>query len=500
MLRSWRELRDARRKGRRDGRAGVPGTGQDALPFDLLGIMARAQERAQRALQRWRTLDRERQRELADREQRAVAAAARLAEAEAQRDDALAEHERHSAQEQERLARLQARLEELPAEAEAPSFAPGEPELPAPVPLVAPIAGGSPSHPALVRSEPPPEREPEAVPTDVTWRGFGPLVYWSLIALIVIGEIPLNAFAFRLFHEPDLLTYAMTVTVAVGLIAFAHAVGLFLSRPERTGVERVLIGVFVALPVAAIAVISLVRFGYLVDVGGDTGIGPLLGTFAFGLINLLVFGAAAGLSYLHHDPRTLVNRRAAIRAVERERSRAEHRREEQERRRRDREQRTLDEQRRRDADLRRGVAEQERERTRRELELRAERHRAELEARKNEALLRREHIADAMRLLREAASERVERLTELHERVHAARTELGEARRAVETLGAERRALWEATSAELAQIRASRDRLVFAYCSANVRARAGHATPECLRAVPPLAVPPEFEDATAEAA
>jgi hypothetical protein len=34
MLRSWRELRDARRKGRRDGRAGVPGTGQDALPFD----------------------------------------------------------------------------------------------------------------------------------------------------------------------------------------------------------------------------------------------------------------------------------------------------------------------------------------------------------------------------------------------------------------------------------------------------------------------------------
>jgi hypothetical protein len=456
----------------------VPGTGQDALPFDLLEITARAQERTQRVLQRWRTLDRERQIELGDLEQRAVGAEARLAEAETQRDDALAGHERRTADEDERLARLQAQLEELPAQAEAPAFAIPEPELPAPVPLVAPIAGGAPTHPAMVRTEPAPGREPDALPAGVTWRGFGPFVYWSLIALIVLGEIPLNAFAFRLFHEPDLLTYAMTVTVAVGLVAFAHAVGLFLSRPERTGIERVLVGVFVTLPVAAIAVISLVRFGYLVDVGGDTGIGPLLGTLAFGLINLLVFGAAAGLSYLHHDPRTLVNRRAAIRAAELDRSRAEHRLDEQERKRRER----------------------ERERKRRELELQTERHRAKLEARKREALLRRQQIADAMRLLREAASERVERLTELYERVHAARAALGEAQRAVEALGAERRVLWEATSTELAQIRASRDRLVFAYCSANVRARAGHAAPECLRSVPPLELPPEFENGAAEAA
>jgi hypothetical protein len=113
MLRSWRELRDARRKGRRDGRAGVPGTTQDALPFDLLAIIARAQERAQRALQGWKTADRERQIELGDLEQRAVAAGVRLVEA--QRDAALAEHERRSADEDERLARLQGQLEELPA-------------------------------------------------------------------------------------------------------------------------------------------------------------------------------------------------------------------------------------------------------------------------------------------------------------------------------------------------------------------------------------------------
>jgi len=61
----------------------------------------------------------------------------------------------------------------------------------------------------------------------------------------VIGEIPLNAFAFRLFHEPDVLTYAMTVTVAVGLVLLAHGLGLFLSRPERNRVWRLLVGVFV---------------------------------------------------------------------------------------------------------------------------------------------------------------------------------------------------------------------------------------------------------------
>ena len=181
----------------------------------------------------------------------------------------------------------------------------------------------------------------------------------------MIGEIPLNAFAFRLFHEPDVLTYAMTVTVAVGLVLLAHGLGLFLSRPERNRVERVLVGVFVALPVAAITVISLVRYDYLVDVGGDVGIGPVLGTVAFGLINLLVFGAAAGLSFLRHDPRTLVNRRASARA---ERERDAERRPRTERRPTrtgsvgagEREQRSSDEQ------------------QRRELELRTKRHQADL--------------------------------------------------------------------------------------------------------------------------
>jgi len=32
-----------------------------------------------------------------------------------------------------------------------------------------------------------------SVTADATWRGIGPFVYWPLIVLIVLGEIPLNA-------------------------------------------------------------------------------------------------------------------------------------------------------------------------------------------------------------------------------------------------------------------------------------------------------------------
>jgi hypothetical protein len=447
----------------------VTRAGQDALPFDLLEILARERERLEAALGRWTVRDRELEAGLGDLELGAASATFRLTEAEAQRDAALAEHERRAAEEDERLARLQAGLEEAPA-AEVQAFELDEPEPPTPVPRVTPISGGGASRRAPVALAPAPSPEDPPTP-EVSWRGIGPFAYWPLIALIVIGEIPLNAFAFRLFHEPDLLTYVMTVTVAVGLVAFAHALGLLLSRPERTRVERVLVGVFVALPVAAIAVISLVRYGYLLDVGGDSGIGPVLGMLAFGLINLLVFGAATGLSYLHHDPRTLVNQRAAVRAGERERARAERR-----------------------------AAEQERERRSRELRARTARHAASIEARRRESSGRREQVAEAMRVIREAARERVERLNELHARVDAARAALGQAQHAVEALATERRALREATDAELRAIRAHRDRLVYAYCSANVRAREGHEVPECLQAVPPLELPAEFRDPRIRAA
>jgi hypothetical protein len=501
MLRSWRELRDARRKGRRDGRAGVPAVDAESLPFDLREIRARAEERVHRLVQRWKQEDRSLDAELGDLGQREVAANARLADAEMQRDAALATDESRKADEEQRLTRLQQRLEDLPTPDDTPFEIPEarEPELRA-TPAVSSVFD-----PALPRVETSrlapelPDLSALAVDmTDVSWHGIGSIVYWALVALIVIGEIPLNAFAFRLFHESDLLTYAMTVTVAVGLVAFAHGLGLLVSRPERTTVERILVGAFTVVPLAAITVISLVRYGYLTDVGGDTGVGPVLGTLAFGCINLLVFGAAAGLSYLHHDPRTLVNRRAAVRTAERERARAARRSAEVERAQQRREYRRQDDARKREEDLARRRMAREQERRRREIEIETARRTAAVQVRKTEVIARREQVVEAMRPLRDAARERAERLGEMNALVDAARAELGTVEQRIASIAGERRALCEATDAQIREERAGHDRLVFAYCSANVRARVGHDTPRCLEFIPPLEAPAEFEAAMAE--
>jgi hypothetical protein len=507
MAGSWWELRQARRKGRRDGRAGVPSVDQGALPFDLREIRARAEERVERIVQSWTQQDRALATELGELEQRSVAANARLDDAEMQRDSALAEHERRTADEDERLSRLQEQIEALPTP-DAPAFRLEEPALVPPAPLVGPVvpatlpAPATPLVPAAsgAADEPAESWAYAAAAADASWRGIGPAVYWPLIALIVLGEIPLNAFAFRLFHESDLLTYVMTVTVAVGLVAFAHGLGLLLARPERSAVEKVLVGACIVIPLGAITVISFVRHGYLVNVGGDSGVGPLLGTLAFGLINLLVFGAATALSYLRHDPRTLVNRRTAARALERERARIERRRADEQRGRLKRQHRLEDDvARRREAQQRKQLA-VEQERRRRELALQAERHEAALVASKNEVLARREQIADGMRPLLEAGRARQARIAELNRLVDEARAALGAIEERITAIGIERRAALELACAAHREEVARYERLACTYGAANVRARAMHDVPRCLEEVPHVPMPAALRDALLEVA
>ncbi len=501
MLREWRELHDARRRGKRDGRAGVPAVDQDALPFDLREILARADQRLHEVVQRWRQADRALEAEQVGLEQRAPATALAVSELEARRATALDDDRVRTAEEDERLERLQARLEELPT-ADAPA---------APAPAPVPIAGAA-ATPALT---PAPEPEPDAPPVpapaedfafsaeaaDATWRGFGPLVYWPMILVIVVGEIPLNAFAFRLFHEADWLTYVMTVTVAVALVAMAHFAGLLLTRPERTAVERGLLTTFLLVPIAVIVVVALVRDGYLREIGGDTGIGPLLGTLAFGVINLLVFGGATAASFVYHDPRTLRNRRAAQREARRERARIE-RLEAKRARERMRRQRELeDEERKRSEELRRRRQEDERRRREQELELLTKQREAELRAHAKEVQLRREQILEAMRPLRQARRERAEAIERLGRELDQARAELAGLEQRLRAIEDERGALRDQAAAQARALRARRDRLAFAYCSANVRARRDHASPRCLESLPPLEVPAELlEPASVESA
>lgn len=500
MLRSWREVRAARRKGRRDGRAGVPAPREPAIPFELREILARAESRVHELVRRWRRDDEAAQAELAEAERHAAEAAERLAEAEARRDAARADHERRQAEEGQRLSRLQAHLEELPS-ADAPEIRLPDPD---PDPLrPASIGGGAQAaavpHPAV--STPEPERpvaenlgdawSASAHAEAAGWHGIAPALYWIVIVLILVGEFPLNAVAFRLFGESDLFTYVMTASLAVALVAIAHFLGTLLAREATTTRDRVLTGVFSVVPVGAIAVISLIRYDYLTRIGDDA-IGPVLGTLSFAFINLLVFAAAAAWSYLRHDPRTVVNRRAAVRRAEREADRAE-------RRRRERERAAEEEARRRVEEERRRELEAERERRRQALELEAERHRTELEARKREATARREQLLEAMEAIREAGRERLRELGELERAVTDARVALSGFEAQIHSLRLRRDTLREELEAGFRAVRAHRDRLVAAYCAANVRARKDRTIPRCFERIPPLDLPEGLAHEDAEA-
>lgn len=481
MLRSWQELRRARWAGRRDGKAGIPAPDDHAIPFALREITSRAEEQVHAAIERWRREDGALAAQLADLEPGIGEAAARVAASEQRLETETADHERYVAEEDARLARLAVSLEELPG-AEAPEVRfeqPGSEDVEDPETepgssssALAQIGGGSAAMAPVTSAQ---TRAVSAI-EDPSWHGIGPILYRTVVGLILVGEFPLNSVAFRLFGESDLFTYVMTVSLAVALVAMAHAAGTLLARGMTRTADRALVGACTLVPVGAIGAISLVRHGYLVEVGGGSVMGPVLGTLGFALINLLVFGAAVGWSYLRHDPTTLVNLRAAQREREREQERAERRASE------------------REARLRARRREAEAERRRRALEAASERHRAELEARRQEAMLRREQIFEAMRTIRDERREREQALAGFERAVEEAHAALAELEQRADRIGGERQALHAATSARLREIRAHRDRLVFAYCSANVRARKDRTAPPALERVPALPMPDGFEE------
>jgi hypothetical protein len=129
--------------------------------------------------------------------------------------------------------------------------------------------------------------------------------YVAAIVAIVIAEFPLNAIAFRLFGEAEVLTWVMTASLAVTLVLCAHGLGSFLRQPNPTMAERRWIYVLIALPVLTIVAIAVIRARYLsvsAELTGLDTLGPVVGSAAFLIINLLVYTGATMLSYLAHAP------------------------------------------------------------------------------------------------------------------------------------------------------------------------------------------------------
>lgn len=132
------------------------------------------------------------------------------------------------------------------------------------------------------------------------WR-MNPWGYLMFMIAVIIGEFPLNAIAFRLFGEAEILTYVMTLVLAVSLVGSAHVLGILISLEKPTTVQKSLLAICVLAPLGAISAIAIVRQAYVTGLG-QQGISPSAVTAAFVLINLLIYAIATVLSYLTHDP------------------------------------------------------------------------------------------------------------------------------------------------------------------------------------------------------
>lgn len=249
-VRRWWDLWRARRDGRRDGLRGVPTAAEVACPPALLGWKRRADESLAALWRTWADED------------------ARLREAARSAEGALDDAQARVRDAEDALRRARERHDEAREALEPSLERPGTQEI-----------GG---------------------PT------LSPRVYRVAIGAILLAEFPLNAIAFRLFGEAEVLTWVMTASLAVTLVLCAHGLGIFLRTPSPTISERRWIVVLSALPFLTIVAIALIRARYLsamAEVTGLAALGPVAGSLAFGVINLLVYAGATMLSYLAHGPR-----------------------------------------------------------------------------------------------------------------------------------------------------------------------------------------------------
>lgn len=505
-IRTRLDMWGARRSGRRDGRRGIPGVDESVTPpFDLLAIRKTGEEKLAQ-LHAAYTRDDEAPRArhtIASRELQTIDAEALEVSGEVERLKAELERSRATAQERreqiqkERVADLDRLKEQLEKETGQRLSALGE------VPLIRSSLDEPDSAEALdaIASDTTTKWEFQAPELDDSLHrrhGITGSIYWGILLLLIAGEIPLNAIAFRLFGEAELLTWVMTGSLATVLILAGHGLGLLMARrADRTGADNVFIGVLSVVPALVIVAIGIVRGRALEEEGGDLlGLGAIAGVATFSLINILIYVGAAMLSYLRHDPETRVNRRAAIRA-------------------REKESRDIFERRRKHEDKERVAAlQRQKEAEKRLEELRATR-RVQAQKDQSDAIEARSRaiqlVQGEMRTKLESqmgtidetaeqklvAADAARRELEAHFRERAVHLQGLRERKSVlqgelEGLETSRLNRLQVVRSEAIQIQNYYERLMAAYCAVNIRTRKDHVTPPVLRDLPPLEIPEEL--------
>jgi hypothetical protein len=135
---------------------------------------------------------------------------------------------------------------------------------------------------------------------------FPPASHRALILFLGIGEFPLNSVVFRLFGEPEYLTYVMASTLAILIPFIGMFIGIHLRHALRRTAGNIVIGLLTPISVgSALYAVSLLRNTYISSqFAGGPPVAPDQGKLAWGLFalnNLIFFGALAA-SYFAHDP------------------------------------------------------------------------------------------------------------------------------------------------------------------------------------------------------
>jgi len=127
-----------------------------------------------------------------------------------------------------------------------------------------------------------------------------------LILFLAIGEFPLNTIVFRLFGEPEYLTYVMASTLALTIPLLGLFIGIHMRQTIPRTAGNVLIGLLIPAAVgAALFAISMLRNTYIVSqVSTSAAVAGNQENLAYSLfaLNTLVFCAAMVSAFFAHDP------------------------------------------------------------------------------------------------------------------------------------------------------------------------------------------------------
>lgn len=127
----------------------------------------------------------------------------------------------------------------------------------------------------------------------------------ALIIFLAVGEFPLNTIVFRLFGEPEFLTYVMASTLAITIPLLGLFAGLHLRQSLPQALGNAVVGLLTPVAVAAaLYSISQLRNTYIFSQVSLTN--PVASNqdelaYALFALNALVFCGAMVSSFFSHD-------------------------------------------------------------------------------------------------------------------------------------------------------------------------------------------------------